>query len=173
VNVVTCDWDCNKRSNNPNGAFSGVTLYNWCSELIKEPEHCTILFFHLLQGHITRYISLRFSYQNPVCHFSLINCQVYSATADLHNSQITAVPTKPFPAFFVFTSRSLASAPNIRDSSASHAEVPSSQTTVQNSLSCPNYLGYNILARTNKKAPLPTILRLLHAYSFRGNIFTE
>jgi hypothetical protein len=35
VIVVTCDWDCNKGINNPNGVFSGVTRYNWCSELIK------------------------------------------------------------------------------------------------------------------------------------------
>jgi hypothetical protein len=25
VNVVTCDWDCNKGINNPNGVFSGIT----------------------------------------------------------------------------------------------------------------------------------------------------
>jgi hypothetical protein len=25
VNVVTCDWDCNKGINNPSGVFSGVT----------------------------------------------------------------------------------------------------------------------------------------------------
>jgi hypothetical protein len=40
--VVTCDWDCNKGITNPYGVFSGVTRYNWWSELIKEPEHCTI-----------------------------------------------------------------------------------------------------------------------------------
>jgi hypothetical protein len=26
MNVVTCDWDCNKPINNPNGVFSGVTV---------------------------------------------------------------------------------------------------------------------------------------------------
>jgi hypothetical protein len=43
VNVLTCDWDCNKGTNNPNGVFSGAIRYNWWSELIKEPQHCTIL----------------------------------------------------------------------------------------------------------------------------------
>jgi hypothetical protein len=28
VIVVTCDWDCNKRINNPNGVFSGVTRHS-------------------------------------------------------------------------------------------------------------------------------------------------
>jgi hypothetical protein len=39
--------------------------------------------------------------------------------ADLHNSQITTAPAKPFPAFFVFTSHSLATASNSGDSLAS------------------------------------------------------
>jgi hypothetical protein len=34
----------------------------------------------------------------------------YSATADLHNSQITTEPAKLFPACCVFTNRSLAAA---------------------------------------------------------------
>jgi hypothetical protein len=34
----------------------------------------------------------------------------YSATANLHNSQITSAPAKPFPACCVFTSRSLVTA---------------------------------------------------------------
>jgi hypothetical protein len=42
--VVTCDWDCNKGINNPNGVFSGVTLYNWCSELIKIPNIVQYIF---------------------------------------------------------------------------------------------------------------------------------
>jgi hypothetical protein len=39
----------------------------------------------------------------------------YSATAYLHNSQITTAPAKPFPACCVFTSRSLATAYNSGD----------------------------------------------------------
>jgi hypothetical protein len=43
VNVVTCDWDCNKGINNPNGVLNGVTRttgdQKWSSDL----EHCIIL----------------------------------------------------------------------------------------------------------------------------------
>jgi hypothetical protein len=40
----------------------------------------------------------------------------YSATVNLHNSQITTTHAKPFPAWCVFTSRSLVSASNSGDS---------------------------------------------------------
>jgi hypothetical protein len=43
----------------------------------------------------------------------------YSASANLHNSQITAAPAKPFAACYVFTSCSLATASNSGDFSAS------------------------------------------------------
>jgi hypothetical protein len=45
--------------------------------------------------------------------------------ADLHTLQITTAPAKPFPAFCSFTSRSLATASNNEDYSASHAQVKS------------------------------------------------
>jgi hypothetical protein len=41
----------NKGINNLNGVFSGVTRYNWCSELIKEPEYCTI-YIHRTYGYV-------------------------------------------------------------------------------------------------------------------------
>jgi hypothetical protein len=47
-----------------------------------------------------------------------------------HNSQITTAPAKAFPACCVFTSRSLVTASNSGDSSASHAQVLSSQLTL-------------------------------------------
>jgi hypothetical protein len=56
----------------------------------------------------------------------------YSATADLHNSQITTAPATSFPACCVLTSRSLATAFNSGNFSASHAQVVSSQAPVQN-----------------------------------------
>jgi hypothetical protein len=84
----------------------------------------------------------------PLTHSRLVSN--YSATANLHNLQITTATAKTFSAFCVFTSRSLATASNSADSLASRAQVPSSQTTVQNSHSCPNCLCYNILAQTNK-----------------------
>jgi hypothetical protein len=55
----------------------------------------------------------------------------YSATGNLYNSQITTTLVKPFPACCVF-SRFLATASNSGDSSASRAQVLSSQTPVQN-----------------------------------------
>jgi hypothetical protein len=56
----------------------------------------------------------------------------YSATADLHNSQITAAHAKPFPACCVI-SRSLTTASNSGDCSASDPQVLSSQPPVWNS----------------------------------------
>jgi hypothetical protein len=61
----------------------------------------------------------------------------YGATANLHNSQITRAPAKPFSVCCVFTVRSLATASNSRDSSASRAQVLLSQPPVQNSHQCP------------------------------------
>jgi hypothetical protein len=58
----------------------------------------------------------------------------YSATANLHNSQITTEHFKPFPACCVFTSRSLATAANSGDSSASRAHFLYSQPLLQNAL---------------------------------------
>jgi hypothetical protein len=68
------------------------------------------------------------------------NTSNYSATADLHNSQIITAPAKPLPACYIFTSRSMSTVSNSGDSSASRAQVLSSQRPVQNSLStqiCP------------------------------------
>jgi hypothetical protein len=58
----------------------------------------------------------------------------YSAIVNLHNSQITTALAKPLPACCVFTSRSLAMTSNSRYSSASRAQVLSSQPPVQNCL---------------------------------------
>jgi hypothetical protein len=59
----------------------------------------------------------------PLIHSPLRNTSNYIATANLHNSQITTAPAKPFPACCVFTNRSLATASNSGDSSASRAQV--------------------------------------------------
>jgi hypothetical protein len=56
----------------------------------------------------------------------------YSATANLHNSQMTTAPAKPFPACCVSTSRSLAMASNSGDSSDSRSRVLSPQPPMQN-----------------------------------------
>jgi hypothetical protein len=47
----------------------------------------------------------------------------YSAVTNLHTSQITAAPAKPFPACCVFSNRSLAAVSNSGDSSASCAHI--------------------------------------------------
>jgi hypothetical protein len=75
----------------------------------------------------------------------------YSATANLHNPQITTASANPFPACCVVIIRSLATASNSRDSSASRAQVFSSQTPVKNSLSRLNCLQDNSSARTTQK----------------------
>jgi hypothetical protein len=51
----------------------------------------------------------------------------------LHTSQITIARLSPFPARYLFISRSLATASNSGDSIASRAQVRSSQSPVQNS----------------------------------------
>jgi hypothetical protein len=68
-------------------------------------------------------------------HTQLVTTSNYSATANLHNSQITAVTTKHFQACCVLASRSLASASSSGNSSASRTQALSSQPSVENSLS--------------------------------------
>jgi hypothetical protein len=74
----------------------------------------------------------------------------YSTAANLHNSKITTAPAKFFPACCVFTSRSLATDSNSRDSSASRAQVLPSPTPLQKRLPLWNSTdsAYNISART-------------------------
>jgi hypothetical protein len=55
----------------------------------------------------------------------------YSAIADLHSSNITTAPAKPFRACCVFTSRSLTTASITADSS-SRAQVAFSQNSLPN-----------------------------------------
>jgi hypothetical protein len=59
---------------------------------------------------------------------------IYSATANLHDSEITTAPAKPFPACCIFTSCSLITASNSGVSSASRAHVLPSMTPVKNCL---------------------------------------
>jgi hypothetical protein len=55
VIVVTCDWDCNRGINNPNGVFSGVTV-QLVVRTDQEPQHCTVHFHHY--NNIVRIISV-------------------------------------------------------------------------------------------------------------------
>jgi hypothetical protein len=70
----------------------------------------------------------------PLIHTTRGTTSNYRPTANLHNSQVTTAPAKPFPGCCVFTSRSLATASNSGDSSASRTPVPTSPTPVQKSL---------------------------------------
>jgi hypothetical protein len=87
------------------------------------------------------------------------NC---SATANLHNSQITTAPAKPFPACYVFTGHSLAMASNSGDSSASRAQVLSSQPSMQNCLTAD-------LQTPHSQQQLYYYVRICCG----GNVFTE
>jgi hypothetical protein len=102
-------------------------------------------------------------------------------------------PLSLFPACRVFINRSLATASNSGDSSASRAQVLSLRLTVQNStityqlnysaislqpplqsstelptLNWTNSLLYNHFARTEKKTPFPTITLLLYRRVYRS-----
>jgi hypothetical protein len=89
----------------------------------------------------------------------------YSAPANLYNSQITTSPAKPFPACCVLTSRSLSTTSNSGDSSASYAQVLSSQPPVQNSTELSTLsLAYSISAQTTQKTPF---IQVFQRMSFR------
>jgi hypothetical protein len=64
-------------------------------------------------------------------HTPLENASNYGAIDNLHNSQITTAPAKPFPACFVFTSHSVAMVSNSGDSSALCAQVLLSQLAMK------------------------------------------
>jgi hypothetical protein len=83
----------------------------------------------------------------------------------INKPQITTAPAKPFPAY-VFTSRSLATAFNSGNSSASRSQVLSSQPPVQNCLPTdffPLLITFRHGPRGN--APLPKVTLLLRADS--------
>jgi hypothetical protein len=60
-----------------------------------------------------------FGLQNDLMTTQLGTTNDYSATANPHTLQITAMPTKSFPVCYVFINHSLATASNSGDSSAS------------------------------------------------------
>jgi hypothetical protein len=83
-------------------------------------------------------------------HTRLGTTSTYNAIADLHTLQITATPAKPFPDSCIFTSHSLATASINGDSSASRAEVPSSQPPLQNST---EFIALTFLVITSRHVP--------------------
>jgi hypothetical protein len=97
----------------------------------------------------------------------------YSSTANRHNSQITTVPAKPFPACCVFISRSLALASNSGDSSALRAQLPSSQILVQNSLGRPMCLQDLLCTDHVEVLRFQQYLYCCALIQCCGNVFTE
>jgi hypothetical protein len=115
----------------------------------------------------------------------------YGATAELHNSQITIAPAKPFPACCSFTSRSLATASNSGDSSASELRSPCHNRPCRTLFNC--HLKYSAMApqlplqssaelvapflffitpRLGPRRQHPVCSRCMR-YRYCGNVFTE
>jgi hypothetical protein len=92
----------------------------------------------------------------------------YSATANLHNSQITTASAEPFLARCVFTSRSLVKASNSGDSSASRTQILSSQTLYTTDLVDP--IIFLIIPR---HGPRRQQRSLSYANRVRGNVFAS
>jgi hypothetical protein len=109
----------------------------------------------------------------------LISTTNYSATADLHNSQITTAPVKPFTTCCVFTSRSLViTTCNSGDSSASALKSSSNGGSLQTDSFLPTFsyrtdlvapAAFLITSRVAHEDNTPFIL----ACCLRGNGFTE
>jgi hypothetical protein len=76
----------------------------------------------------------------------------YSATADLHNSQITTAPAKPFSSLLCLHEPFPSNGFNSGDSSASHAQLLSSQSSVQNSTELTTGVVYHQSVRLGAKS---------------------
>jgi hypothetical protein len=99
----------------------------------------------------------------------------YSATA-YHNHKSPQHLLRIFPACCAFTSRSLAKTSNIEDSSASHAQVLSSQSPVQNSTElCPLLITfrYGTLRKHSSSIFSSNCCIIKNLVPSNGNVFTE
>jgi hypothetical protein len=96
----------------------------------------------------------------------------YSTTTNLHNSQITTAPAKPFPAY-VFIIRSLVKASNSGDSSDSRDQVLSSQTPVQNYQLTTNLVTPVVFKITPRHGPRRKHRSFSYINSVRGNVFSS
>jgi hypothetical protein len=87
----------------------------------------------------------------------------YSATANIHISLIPTAPAERFPACCVLTSRSLATASNSGDSSASRAQFLLSQPPLQNSCEYlqVNYSAISSHSPLRSSTALPTLLSVI------------
>jgi hypothetical protein len=101
--------------------------------------------------HVVGWLRAEFGFVNGFIYHlhTRLGSTRHSATPDLHNSQITTSPVKPFPACCAFKSRSLTTACNSWDSTISRAHILFSQPPVQNStILLTLSLAYNISGRT-------------------------
>jgi hypothetical protein len=89
-------------------------------------------------------------------YIPLVLTRNYSVTANLHTLQIIRAPVKPFPACYFLTSRSLATASNSGDSSASRPQVLLAQPSVQNSSQL-NYSAISSRPPLQSSTALPTL----------------
>jgi hypothetical protein len=92
----------------------------------------------------------------------------YSATANLHNSQITTAPVKPFPAYCVFTSCSLVTASNSGDYSDSVLKPSLLSLPYITDLDAPV-----LFLVTPRHGPSRQHRSFSYANRFRGNVFTS
>jgi hypothetical protein len=73
----------------------------------------------------------------------LVSTSNYSATANLHNSQITTAPAKLFPAYCVFIGGSSAACAQVLSSQASRAEMPTESVSYVTTGGQPASLSWN------------------------------
>jgi hypothetical protein len=66
VLVITCDWDCNKGINNPNGVFSGLTVQLVVSTDQEPPTLYNILLQTLDAFEFPLTVSFVFNYMNKL-----------------------------------------------------------------------------------------------------------
>jgi hypothetical protein len=97
----------------------------------------------------------------------------YSATANLHNSQIATAHSKPSPACCVFIRRSLVTAPNSGDSSVSRLQVLSSQPPMRNRTNVVPCLYVTSRHRPHRKHPVSNRKYCCLHIRCHGNVFTE
>jgi hypothetical protein len=103
----------------------------------------------------------------------------YSATANLHTLQITTAHAKSFPACCVFTSRSLVTASNSGDSSASALKCslnggsPPTDNFLHRLPYRTDLVAPIVFLITPRYGPRPQHSSFSYANRFRGNVFTE
>jgi hypothetical protein len=107
----------------------------------------------------------------------LVSISNYSATANLHSSQMARARAKPFNACCAFTNRSLAIASNSGDILSCTHSVPLFTTShAELTLNWVSSLAYNISERPSRNNRFDYCSPTVHYYDFvasDGNVFME